>query len=51
LSQYTHLTDRRTDRIATAIPCIASVMQSHSKNDSETQVSEQSSLEGNRGLD
>ena len=23
LSQYTHLTDRQTDRIATAIPCVA----------------------------
>ena len=23
LSQYTHLTDRETDRIATAIPCVA----------------------------
>jgi len=23
LSQYTHLTDGQTDRIATAIPCVA----------------------------
>ena len=23
LSQYTHLTDRRTDRMPTAIPCVA----------------------------